>query len=165
MVELKRWQCFSINEWKEFYREKTGDEFKTRQGFKELYIPDRGLCQLSITEKIVVVEQVSGDGKYWKSVAEVIAQILGIDIIGTLLTRRNPEAYMRLFGYEIEDIDERNGEKKYFGRNKQTGLKCWLTPAEERTSQGHRIYFVTWEVRRNVENQRNSATNQSSNTR
>lgn len=157
MGKLSNSRCFSTSEWKEFYKQKTGDEFRTRSGFRELYIPERGLCQLSVTEKLVVLEQVSGDGRFWKDVADIVSRLLGLNMAGTLLTRRNPVAYMRLFGYEVEEIEEHGCEKRYYGRNKRTGLRCWLTPAEQETSRGDRIYFVTWESGGNAKNQRDSA--------
>ena len=162
MAELKRYQCSSIEDWKKLYEEKTGDKYETDKSFLEMYLPERGLCQMTATEKMVVVGSMSGDGKFWRDVAEILARIMGKKMLGTLCVRQNPEAYMRLFGYKLtKKTRNPDGREKYYGMNQQ-GQHILISPAYRDGAK--EVYYCTWEVSKDVINANANRKNQSENT-
>ena len=82
------------------------------------FFPTRGFAEIGATKDMVVIGQMSGDGIFWKQVAEVLALERGITHLGSWLVR-NPETYIKLFGVEIENVKESIPDmKRYYGKFK-----------------------------------------------
>lgn len=93
----------SLQEWIEFYERKTGDKFSVPQGYGLNYLAERGFAQMMLDDKnkMVVVYQVCGDGKFWHDYAEMCAAGAGFDCVATMCTRPI-RPYIRAFGWKIE---------------------------------------------------------------
>ena len=84
--------------WVQDYLDRSGDD-KLEDG-RVLYHPEKGFVVYHTTDTALVLVHVYGDGQFWDSFAHVKAKELGLEKI-TFGTRRNPEAFRRLHGYEI----------------------------------------------------------------
>lgn len=140
----------SFEEWVQVYEEKTGKPFKRDKVFKMFYYPEKGFCEIGIDRKnnIVVLHQVCGDGMFWRRLAEVLADSLGIPCCGTIALR-GVLAYIRLFGYRVEHTEKtQEGMTRYFCVD-EDGCKGTCSPAWLDDDTGRWSYFITWEVKRN----------------
>ena len=63
----------TIDEWIRIYEKKTTELFSPHPDYKLLYIPERGFCEIRISDKMVSIYQMCGCGVYWKHVGESIA--------------------------------------------------------------------------------------------
>lgn len=132
-------------EWKAWYERKTGLEWEENPRYRTYYFADRGLAQFAFTKDMVVLNQVSGDGRFWKQAAEILARTLCCRHLGTWCIRKI-ESYMRLFGYEIEYVEELDGGlKRYHCRNKATGQAGLASPSFM-TKAGKLGYMITWTI-------------------
>ena len=135
----------TYEEWVAFYEKKTGEKFERGGGYATFFFPDRGFCEMKATRDMIIVNQLVGDGKFWRQVAEVLAKERGYHHLGTWAIRRNILAYIRFWGFYVERIEELpDGKKRYFCKDKE-GKKGLVSPAFCYES-GRQAYFVTWEV-------------------
>ena len=136
----------TLEEWIELYEKKTNLKYETPDPRTiRFYFPDRGFAEIGSTENMIVIGQLSGDGIFWKQVAEVLARERGINHLGTWLVRE-PESYLKFFGVEITKVEEKEkGMKRYHGVFKDTGKKALITPQGTMTN-GKIRYVVTWEI-------------------
>ena len=136
----------TLEEWIEHYEKKTNVNYEEPDKRTiRFFFPDRGFAEIGSTKNMVVIGQMSGDGIFWKQVAEVLAMERGITHLGSWLIRP-PETYLKLFGVEIEKVEELEiGMKRYYGKFKDTGKKVLITP-EGKMSNGNVRYVVTWEI-------------------
>lgn len=136
----------TLEEWIEIYEKKTNLKYEEPDPRTiRFYFPDRGFAEIGVAKDMVVIGQTSGDGIFWKQVAEVLARTRGIKQLGTWLVRE-PEPYLKLFGVEIEKVEEKEkGMKRYFGKFKDTDKKALITP-QGIMKNGHIRYVVTWEI-------------------
>lgn len=118
--------------------------FKRDLAYALFYYPSKGFCELAATDKMVLVGQVSGDGRFWRDFAENWARELGLKVGGTICGRKEARAYMRLFGYKVTGEEEKGGFKRYRAVNKKGG---WYLMTECELANGDRAYWVTWEVK------------------
>ena len=70
----------TLDEYIKKYEQKTKDKFKPKEGFKLFYLPSRGFCEIGTTKdnSMLMIYQMSGDGRFWRDFATVFAQMLGI---------------------------------------------------------------------------------------
>lgn len=136
----------TLNQFMETYEKKTGDKFVRNARYEFFYIADKGFCEIGTTDKMVILNQVCGDGRFWKKFAEEIAKQAGFKAVGTWCVRKAIKAWIRLFGFKIvETEDLPNGLKRYHGVDEQ-GRKGLMSPAF--VDNKHKGYFVTWQAGR-----------------
>lgn len=136
----------SFDEWVKIFEEKTGKPFK-RNNVKLFYYPEKGFCEIGVDQKnnIVVLFNVCGDGMFWRRMAEVLADSLGIPCCGTVALR-DVKPYIRRFGYRVERTETTgDGVERYFCVD-DDGNKGTCSPAWIDKDTGKWSYFVTWEV-------------------
>ena len=135
----------TLAEWLEIFNGKTGNSFRLDGRYEFFYLPDKGVCQIMRTAKMVILGNVCGDGAYWKAFAEKKAAQWGLGVCGTMFCRLNVRAWARLLGYEItEETPLDNGAKRYKGKHRKSGKWCLASPAF--TEEKKLVYYVTWEV-------------------
>ena len=135
----------TLEEWIALYEKKTGEEFKHDERFAFFYLPDKGFCEIAdFGGKMLFVGQTSGDGHFWRDFTEKLARKLNIKVCGTICIRKESRAYIRLFGYKIDKVDEENGLKRYYCTSKNGG---WYIMTEFLCESGHKHCYVTWEVK------------------
>ena len=103
-------------EWGKWYEEKTGDQFTLPEDYTIMYHERRGLMafKLATESKMLVIEYVIGDGRFWYDVAEMIAMKNGLPYIATICTR-SVYAYIRFWKYKILKEWDRDGAKRFLG--------------------------------------------------
>lgn len=91
----------TLEEWIALYEKKTKLKYETPDPRTvRFYFPDRGFAEIGVTKDMVVIGQLSGDGIFWKQVAEILAAERKIKNLGCWLVRE-VEPYLKLFGVEI----------------------------------------------------------------
>ena len=134
----------TFDEWVDKYNSKTPEPFKRDERFVLYYLPDKGFCEVGQTDKMVIINQLCGDARFWKEKVSDMARKVGAEQCGTWCIRQQVKAYIRLFGYKIvKTEDTAEGLPRYYGIDKdgKTGL---MSPAF-RYEGGEQAYFVTWE--------------------
>lgn len=93
----------TLGEWIKLYEEKTGDKVDLPKDYRLFYMAERGFAQMKPDDegKMLIINHVCGDGKFWHDVAELVAVQHGLTCLGTLCTRRI-KPYIRAFGWKIE---------------------------------------------------------------
>lgn len=134
----------TLDEWIERYNRKIPKGFKRDNRFALFYLPDKGFCEIVATNLMVILNQVSGDGRFWKKFAEDIARALKLKACGTYCGRKEIRAWIKLFGFTATNIEAKDGFKRYHGENNNG---CWGTMTECVFEDGNRAYQVTWEVK------------------
>lgn len=133
----------TLEEWIEIYNKKSLTKFERDKRFRLMYYPDKGFCEMTATDKIIVIAQVSGDGKFWKKIAERIARQMNYKLCATTCSRREIFAYIRLFGHKIKIIDENKNLKGYYTQDK---FGNWALLAECIFKNGSHGYKILWQV-------------------
>lgn len=134
----------TIDEWAAVYQKKTGKPFVHDDKFKLFFFPERGFCEIGVdgNEKIVVMNQVCGDGWFWRRLAEFLAESLGYQTCGTMFLR-NVKANMRLWGFtEVSEKNTDDGVPRYFGKDRY-GNEMHCSPAWV-DNTGKHIYNAVW---------------------
>ena len=108
----------SLEEWRKIYEKKSGEKFVRDESYELFYLPEKGFCKIAVTEKMIVVNQVCGDGIFWKNFANEIARRMGLKIGKVYFVRKNPKAYIRLLGYRILEEKNSQGFKDYICEKK-----------------------------------------------
>ena len=141
----------TLEEYIKKYEEKTRDKFKPKDGFKLFYLPDRGFCEIGVTtvfdkQKMMIIYQLCGDGKFWRDFALLLAQTLKIDKLGSICIRKNIKAYIRFWGFKITKKEPLNdGSFIYYAQNTE-GKTARLSPIHIHDDTSRISYLVTWEV-------------------
>lgn len=130
----------SLNEWVKRYEDKTGDEFILPSGFQLFWLPNRGFAQYKFSNGILVVYQVCGDIHFWYDIACLMCIQNGGKAVATICTCPI-RPYLRLLGFEIEEEETRNGQKRYICKD-QFGRKVVAT-YRSTDNTGCDSYFVT----------------------
>lgn len=134
----------TVEEWIEKYNSKTPAPFKRDDRYMFYYLPDKGFCEVGQTDKMVIINQLCGDARFWKERVSEMARKVGIKKCGTWCVRQQVKAYIRLFGYKVmKTEDTAEGLKRYHCINKD-GKEGLMSPAF-RFETGEQAYFVTWE--------------------
>lgn len=136
----------TLEEWIEIYEKKAQVKYEPPDArVQRFYFADKGFAEIGASKNMVIIHQMSGDGKFWKHVAEIMAMERGINHLGTWCIR-NIEPYIRLFEVEIvETEDLGDGLKRYHGKFKDTGKSATFTP-NFKAKNGKIGYLVTWEI-------------------
>lgn len=129
----------TLEQWVALYNKKIPEGFKRDERFAFFYLSDKGFAEIGDTGKMMIINQVCGDLKFWRGVAEKMARHMKYSHAGTICIRPILP-YIRLAGFEIERIEKTDGGDRYFGFDKRTGQKGQASPA------GKGTYYVTWEV-------------------
>ena len=132
--------------WITKYEQKTREKFEPKNGFRLFFLPERGFCEIraDADKQMILVWQLCGDGHFWKDYAELLAQMMGYHNMGTVCIRGNIEAYIRLWGFSVEQKEVLpDGNFRFHCVNKD-GKKGLVSPAW--TENGKVSYFITWEV-------------------
>jgi len=135
----------SFEQWVAAFNKKARYKFWRDERFTLFYLPDKGICELAATEKIVIVGMICGEGLFWKKVAEDCARRLGLKVCGAIYGGRGKlQTWIRFFGYKIDKVDEEYGLKRYYC----TGIKQkgWFIATEYTVEDGSHHAFTTWEV-------------------
>ena len=132
----------TFEQWVALYNKKTSDKFKRDGRFTLFYLPEKGFAEVADTGKIITVNQLCGEFKFWRGVVEEIARRLG---------RSNAVAYfcrpvlplMRLAGLKIIGAEKTKFGDSYLFEDKRTGQKGRASPTDDGS------YFISWEVTAN----------------
>ena len=131
----------TLEEWIEFYNRKCPEPFKRDEKFSLFFIPDKGFCEIRLTEKMVIGRAACGDIKFFRILIENIALIYHRDVAGTYCVRKILP-YIRWAGFKVIATE---GES-YLCEDKQTGQKARCSPVFE-LANGEKLYLVTWRVK------------------
>lgn len=134
----------TFEEWVEAYNKKVPEGFKRDIRFALFYLPDKGFCEITADDNMIIIGQTSGDGRFWRDFAEEMARKLNIKVCGTICARKESRAYIRLFGFKVDKHDEENGLKRYYCTGKNG---AWLVMTEFGLEDGRKHCYVTWEVK------------------
>lgn len=128
-----------MNKWIELYNKKVPAGFKRDERFTLFYSQKKGFAEIADTGKMVVVNQVCGDLKFWRKFTERLVRQLGYTHAGTI-TCRPILPFLRLSGVSVDDVEETEFGNRYFFTDKRTAKKGRASPTDEGS------YCVTWEV-------------------
>jgi len=133
----------TLDEWKAWYEKHAGAAVQDNPNFQRIFFPDRGFCELTLSskERMVIVNQVAGDGRFWLGVIESVAQILGYHRCGAICTRRI-RPYLRLWGLAVDRTQEAPDGTVYHCHQKTTGQKVDAFPQPGEPKD----YYILWEV-------------------
>ena len=135
----------TFQEWVELYNAKAPEPFARDERYTLLFLPEKGFCEVGMTEDMVIIRQLSGDGRFWYDKITDMARKLGAKQCGTWCIRQAILAYIRLFGYRIEKVEKLpDGLKRYYGIRKTDGKKGLASPCFKYLG-GEQAYFITWE--------------------
>ena len=128
-----------FEEWIALYNKKNYEEFKRDTRFELFYLPEKGFAEIADTGKMIIVNQMCGEFKFWREVAEKMSHKIGYKVAGTICIRPILP-YIRLAGFKIDSIEKTNLGDRYFCTDRRTGQKGQASPA------GKDTWFITWEV-------------------
>lgn len=131
----------TLEQWIAQYNKKIPEGFRRDERFALFYLPDKGFAEIMDEGHMIVINQLCGELKFWRTFAEKLARLRGYTHAGTVCIRPI-RPYIRLAGFEIERVEQTSGGERFYARDKRTGQKAILAPA------GKATYFVTWEVDR-----------------
>ena len=134
----------TLDEWIARYNKKIPEGFKRDEKFTLFYIPDKGFCEMTATDKMIVIGQASGDGVFWRDFAEKIARKLGLKTGGFFCRRERVLLWARLLGFTVTEADEENGLKRYRGTDKNGR---WAVMTECVLDNGCHAYLTTWGIK------------------
>lgn len=136
-----------MQSWIDKFNRDTGDKFERDNRFELFFLPDKGFCELGTTDNMLIINQLCGDGRFWKDKVDEVARQLGsISFCGCTCIVRNIKAYIRLFGYKIESVVSlSDGASQFLCRHKKTGKEGKVSPAFIYKDTGRQAYYVTWE--------------------
>ena len=143
ILSLVRSMNRTLDEWIARYNKKVPEGFKRDERFALFYLPDKGFCELGLTEHTVLIWQASGDGRHWKNFAENVARKFGKEVCVTTCERKEVRAWIKLFGFKVTKTEERDGFKRYHGVGENG---AWGVMTEVEIDGRRRAYQVTWEV-------------------
>ena len=132
----------TLEEWIALYDKKNHEKFKRDLRYEMFYVPEKGFAEICDTGKMIIVNQMCGEFKFWRGIAEELSRQFGYKIAGTVCIRPILP-YIRLAGFVPYRIEETPIGNRYFCTDKHTGQKGQASPA------GKDTWFVTWEVKAN----------------
>ena len=136
----------TLEQWAEDFNKKTPEKFVRDERYELFYLPDKGFCEIGVTEKMLIIHQLSGDGRFWKNFAEKLARLMNLKVCGTWCIRKEILAYIRLFGYKIIEVEEFSPKYKIYHCEDSTGRKARVAPAFYYKNVKVQAYYATWEV-------------------
>ena len=132
----------TLEDWIALYNKKNYEEFTRDKRFELFYLPEKGFAEIVDTGKMIIVNQMCGEFKFWRDVVEQMSRNSRYKVAGTICIR-SILPYIRLAGFKIDRIEETNLGDRYFCTDKRTGQKGQASPA------GKDTWFITWEVTAN----------------
>lgn len=132
----------TLEEWIDFYEKKTKEKFERDKRFELFYLPEKGFAEVVDTGKMLWVNQMCGEFKFWRAFVEKISKKCGYSHAGTFCIR-HIKAYIRMAGFVPYRIEETEQGNRYFCADKNTGQQGQASPA------GKGTYYITWEVTAN----------------
>ena len=132
----------TLEQWIALYNKKIPEGFERDKRFELFYLPNKGFAEVMDSGKMVWVNQMCGDFKFWRDFVEKVTQKLGYSHAGTLCIR-NVKAYIRMAGFTVDRIEKTAQGDRYFCTDKHSGQKGQASPA------GKDTYYITWEVTAN----------------
>ena len=110
----------TLEEWINFYENKSKEEFEVPNGFIFNWLPTRGFSLMKPDPEggMLIIYATCGDGKFWRDVGEMLALNNGLT-----------KPYIRFWGWKIVRQTEVDGQKRFFckdnlGRNVVITHKC-----------------------------------------
>lgn len=140
----------SFEEWVKRYEEKTGDKHEVPKGFRTIFDERRGYAQfmLSADKTTLVMEEVSGDGRFWYLWAIKFCRDYKVKKLCITCTR-NIFAYLRGIGKckitKKEIQPERHNGYKIEGVTHE-GLRFFCWPRWWDEEKQRNAYYVVVEV-------------------
>ena len=135
----------TLEEYIELYNKKVPEKFKRDERYELFYLPAYGFCEIGVTDKMIVANQLCGNIRFWRSILEKVAKISNVSVIGTYCIR-NIIPYIKVAGFSIRGSEETKEGRRYFCEDFETGQKGWASPAWLMPN-GKRAYYITWEVK------------------
>ena len=134
----------SLEEWIKFYNRKVSEPFKRDERYELFYSPEHGFCEIAVIDKMLIVQQLCGNLRYWRDIIERAARASNLKAIGTFCCR-SILPYLKLGGFSIRGSEEVKEGRRYYCEDFNTGQlgqasPAWLMP------NGKRAYFITWSV-------------------
>ena len=129
----------SLEQWIALYNKKTGEQFERDKRFELFCLPEKGFAEIADTGKMIWVNQMCGDFKFWRHFVEDLSRKFAYSHAGTICIR-HIKAYIRMAGFVPYRIEQTEQGDRYFCTDKHTGQKGQASPAGEGT------YYITWEV-------------------
>lgn len=134
----------TLDQWIEKYNAKTPVNFKRNEQYDFFFLPDKGFCEVGMTNDMVIIHQLCGDARFWKEKVSEMARKIGAKKCGTWCIRQAINAYIRLFKYKVYKTEKTTeGLIRYYGID-NNGKKGLMSPAF-RFETGEQAYFVTWD--------------------
>jgi len=133
----------TLEEWIQFYEDKTKDKFELPQGMRLMWLPHRGFMVVAIdlNIKVLLIYLTCGDGKFWRDVAEMLALNNGLTKLMTICTRKI-EPYIRFWRWKITDKQEKDGQIRYFCKD-DMDRDVLVTHRGVDEKSGQATYYVT----------------------
>ena len=133
----------TLEEWIQFYEEKSKEKFEVPKGFLFQWHPYRGFSVMMPDKegKILMIYSTCGDGRFWRDVAEMLALNNGMTKLMTICIRKI-EPYIRFWHWKINNVQEINGQKRYFCTD-DLGRNVLITHRGVNTETNLPTYVVT----------------------
>lgn len=136
-----------LDSWIKKYNAKTPEPFSRDLRYDFYFKPDKGFCELgmNIDGDMIMMNQLCGDARYWRDLANKAAKACGIKRCGTICIRPEIRAYIRLFGYRITKEEKLSDELIRFHCINKEHKRALVSPAFYYKDRGVQAHFVTWE--------------------
>lgn len=138
----------TLQGWIDMYEKKTKDKFAVPNGFRLMYLPERGytINKIDVENDMVMVYSVCGDGRFWFDMAKLQASQVGINHVCSIVTR-HIKPYIKFMGFEILKEWEYQGklshaEHRYLCQD-ELGRKVIFTGRCYDEATKEEDYFVT----------------------
>ena len=133
----------TLEEWVQFYEEKSGEKLEVPKGFLFHWMPTRGFSVMKpdMQGKILMIYSTCGDGKFWRDVGEMLALNNGMTKLMTICIRKI-EPYIRFWHWKITKVQDVNGQKRYFCID-ELGRNVLITHRGVNKNTGQPTYSVT----------------------
>lgn len=64
----------TLDEWISYYNRKTPEKFERDERFELFFSPEKGFCEVGERGDIMIINQLAGDGRYWKALVSKAAR-------------------------------------------------------------------------------------------
>lgn len=136
----------TLEHWIKLYNKKTKNKFERDERYELFYKPDKGFCEIGMSEDMVFIRNLCGDARFWRCCVENVGRMCGIHHGGTTCIRKEIRAYIRLFGFHVDqEVTLSDGTTQYLCTDKRTGLHGQATPSFYFKDTGIQAYSITWE--------------------
>ena len=135
----------TLDEWIAKYNSKTKEPFARDERYNFFFLPEKGFCEVGMTDNMYIINQLCGDARFWKGKVDDMARETDVKMCGTWCIRPEILAYIRLFGYKVlyQDILE-DGAVKYTCIHRESGKKGWASPNYRYKDNNQQTYLITW---------------------